>query len=733
MLTNRRTCTLSKQTTHHKRKRGKQMKRKNYTRKLIAFVLCLAIGMTLMPTAVFAQEEAQTSTEVVALREENVKHFDMGDGTYQAISYSHPIHEKDNNGNWQDIDFGMTRKQTRGVATYTNAASGTTFAATYTQNAPLVTLTGEGTSISMTLAPSGTNKNASAFTTQSIATANANAQVSNPQSTIRTIEDAENAKFSSTIVYNDVMPNIDLEYIVDPGTVKENIIVKAPAEEYAYLFSMDLTGLYPELLDDGSIALYNETTKEMDYAIPAPFMYDGLGNMSEDVAYTLVKIQNTYYLKVIANADWINEEGRTFPITIDPTYVETLTTVQDTYISSDHPGTNNNANTRLWVRDNRIPYIKFATPNIPNNNYLHWASLIMYYYYFDDTSSGHVDVSAHQVLEPWTASTITWNTMADEVNYGIASERLSERTAGNYTWVTIDDQRAIGFDITDAVAAWNNGAANNGIALRYMPSSTLRSVLFSSAESPYSYRSYVTYQYGTTFQFTVELQYDEGYAARYSDASQRITSQANTLRNYFSAQLGIDVRFGPPQEFYSYADWCDSGYNESCYCGICTNTDLTGITHLEDAFLRRYHHKNIHNILSRLDLPPASTNGTLAYIGHPLCERDSNGNCVPLLFTTGLTHKDFRIGVINNYDNRISSEYVTLIHEFGHLLGILDHYGNGSNGVLTLQGIKDLTGDQSYNNECLYGNYYVAESISGVPICQGCKNKANGYFQKYLK
>lgn len=72
---------------------------RNYKR-LFAALVCLAMTLTLMPTTAFAQEDVQTSSEVVALREENVKHFDMGDGTYQAISYSHPVHEKDSNGNW---------------------------------------------------------------------------------------------------------------------------------------------------------------------------------------------------------------------------------------------------------------------------------------------------------------------------------------------------------------------------------------------------------------------------------------------------------------------------------------------------------------------------------------------------------------------------------------------------------------------------------------------------------
>ena len=42
--------------------------------------------------------------EVVDYREANVKHFYMGDGTYQALTYPEAVHRKDANGTWQDID-----------------------------------------------------------------------------------------------------------------------------------------------------------------------------------------------------------------------------------------------------------------------------------------------------------------------------------------------------------------------------------------------------------------------------------------------------------------------------------------------------------------------------------------------------------------------------------------------------------------------------------------------------
>lgn len=51
-------------------------------------------------------EKSKTSDifEVESMREENVKHFRLEDGTYRAITYDRPIHIKDEKGDWQEID-----------------------------------------------------------------------------------------------------------------------------------------------------------------------------------------------------------------------------------------------------------------------------------------------------------------------------------------------------------------------------------------------------------------------------------------------------------------------------------------------------------------------------------------------------------------------------------------------------------------------------------------------------
>ena len=62
-------------------------------------------------------------SEVESLREENVKHFRLADGTYEAIVYSQPVHRKDKEGVWQDIDNTIELTTTDKSAKYTTQNS----------------------------------------------------------------------------------------------------------------------------------------------------------------------------------------------------------------------------------------------------------------------------------------------------------------------------------------------------------------------------------------------------------------------------------------------------------------------------------------------------------------------------------------------------------------------------------------------------------------------------------
>ena len=82
---------------------------------LLAVVLCVellpAVGSAVSPSEDLehtvegtVEEPAEVAFEEASLRSERVKHFRMGDGSYVAVQYDVPVHHRDADGRWQDID-----------------------------------------------------------------------------------------------------------------------------------------------------------------------------------------------------------------------------------------------------------------------------------------------------------------------------------------------------------------------------------------------------------------------------------------------------------------------------------------------------------------------------------------------------------------------------------------------------------------------------------------------------
>ena len=98
---------------------------KKFLRTVISLVLVAIFLVTAMP--IYAVEDVSVK-EVEDLREENVKHFDMGDGTYKAVVYSEPVHRKDSEGKWTDIDNTLSEVEENGMINYAPADGRVKFA-----------------------------------------------------------------------------------------------------------------------------------------------------------------------------------------------------------------------------------------------------------------------------------------------------------------------------------------------------------------------------------------------------------------------------------------------------------------------------------------------------------------------------------------------------------------------------------------------------------------------------
>ncbi|MBR7099289.1 MAG: RHS repeat protein, partial [Clostridia bacterium] len=445
--------------------------------KTVACILSILLVMYAVPTIVYAElidamesvnttdetvpvEEKEiekgTVFEVVDRREETVKHFRTEDGSFTAVQYNVPVHEKDENGEWQDIDNTLSESGNE----YATSNARIKFAKKTTGNSTLFELHDGNRKITISL--SGARKKVEGQVT--------NTQTEFPEDATQLQKMMTLDKLSSKILYPNILDGVDLEYVVNSCNIKENIIVKERADSYSYTFEIQLNNLDAVLCEDGSVAISDPDTDEVVYMIPKGYMFDADGAYSDAVVYTLTNGgSGKYTLTVTADAEWINDESRTLPVTIDPPItVSSETGITDTYIDSDNPSSAYYSFSYLAsgtgaVGQEFISYWRSSSlPTIPDSAFVVSAEFSLYCrdYRVHTGTASSIRIGAYQVTSDWNAS-ITWTKHASNNAGAFASTTLID-----YADVSVASEgKYVSWDITRLYKQWNGGTPNYGIAL----------------------------------------------------------------------------------------------------------------------------------------------------------------------------------------------------------------------------------------------------------------------------
>jgi len=275
--------------------------------------------------------------EDLSKREECAKHFRMSDGTYKAYFYGSPVHYYDETTNcFEEIDntleLSADSESTGNFECYQNKRSA--LKVQFARNSNCASL--------MAMAK-GEHKLAWKFVGRNAEQVACEGQIVECEQSEQTerglakssesrAEDVTVCNANSEIRYNNIEPNIDIQYILNGAGVKENIIVSERRDCYEFVFKLGMENLQPRLAEDKkSIDFIAKKANEADesaveltekiiFNIPAPYMHDAAEEYSNDVSYELDDIgYGEYLLKVIADPNWINASERVFPVTIDPT------------------------------------------------------------------------------------------------------------------------------------------------------------------------------------------------------------------------------------------------------------------------------------------------------------------------------------------------------------------------------------------------------------------------------
>jgi len=426
--------------------------------------------------------------EDVSKRGENEKHFVMSDGTNIAVIYSAPVHYYSPENEWIDIDNSLIYEKALEIDTedfngYVNTASdfNTKFAGDLSSGVLLsindeLTFSLEEGSDTVIAEPSfesnAMNEDTDIF--------------------------AAPEKTTSEIKYENVFNGADIVYQLNSKSLKEEIVINDQSDIYEYSYVLRTENLIPMINDDGSISIMEEDGENEKYTIPSPIMWDSADKVSDSVEYEINEIeQGVYSFKVIADAEWINGTGITFPVTIDPT-VRVSTNfggMSDFYIDSDHPDSSfaNNVNItvgaysgrayRIYVNITSLPTLK-ATDVIVSSE-IHYEYLTGIY------SSPYY---AYNVADSsWSSNTVTWNNQPQ-----IDPEPLDYSAS--------KENGQLIYDITRAVKEWYvDGKQTHGIMLKGEELQNYYVMLMSA--NGYNPNSYVTVNYRTNNGIDSDLSY----------------------------------------------------------------------------------------------------------------------------------------------------------------------------------------------------------------------------------
>lgn len=124
-------------------------------------------------------------------------------------------------------------------------------------------------------------------------------------------------KSDNSVTFSNVN-GAEIKYMAFNDSIKEDIIVKEKQNEYIYNFTLNIGDMTVEEGEKCDLLLKDADTGEVEFRIPAPYMYDAAGVRSNEVEYEIDVNGSELAIKVIASADFINADERKFPVIIDP-------------------------------------------------------------------------------------------------------------------------------------------------------------------------------------------------------------------------------------------------------------------------------------------------------------------------------------------------------------------------------------------------------------------------------
>lgn len=445
--------------------------------------------------------------EVKKNRTAHQKVYDLGRGVYQYVLFPEMVHYQDETGQWQDIDNTLVDEKENGHARLVNKRNAVTVSlASEADAGELVRLTNrKGQSIAWEVKGANTRLAAAVptdteklYAQAAAALEKARAQGTLSSAAAPETNGAENdaqadesalseeafelldydaqrkspRTLESCVRYDEILPSVDMICHMHGAQFKDAFVLKTPEAPSQIVLTLKATsGLTWRGSQDGMIQAMEGD--QAAFTLPPAFATDANG---QEGSVTTRLMQEGAETRLVLSVDrtWLDQAA--YPITIDPV-VNTPSdagTFEDNYVSLLSPNTViNDAANKLRVSNTDASgrcrsFIKVVQlPEISSAFTITKAMLTLNQLIYTDVQS--FPVFYREVIEPWSANSITWNNqpaVADKDVDFIMSKYVDAKIVGG---VAANQD----LDVTSLARKWYKGA-NHGIRLdtRAVPNTT---------------------------------------------------------------------------------------------------------------------------------------------------------------------------------------------------------------------------------------------------------------------
>jgi len=410
----------------------------------------------------YTELEAIIVEEDISKRQESEKHFICDDGSFIAVTYSEPIHEKVGK-HWVEKEYKVTEKADETISpadetlklSLAKMTGGTKLAElesgeykiswtveasrslTSQKAAKLTLASGKNATTTGTKAISAENT-AKAKSTYSYADVlakktNAKTVIDNlgkdNTAAIKnnvTVKEANEAierynqeKIQSVsypqakVEYKDALGSgMSVRYMLSPGRMHEEIVLDSYNGFESYSMVMDTDGLIPELSGRKKVLL-KDTDGKVRVIIASPLMYDDSGAASDEIEIELENEGGKWRITYKPDKEWLTEGSREYPVVIDP-QVQTPTantvTIKDEYVYSGQSEYSDMNEAYLYVGYyGGIEHIAYwgvdALPTLPSNAAITDTFLRMR---FADGTTTMQPIGVYSTTGTYTSGYVNW-------------------------------------------------------------------------------------------------------------------------------------------------------------------------------------------------------------------------------------------------------------------------------------------------------------------------------------